>query len=344
MWDVFIFFVSAIVAVVFILACWHLPKLATRGYKPTGTITSPDENTLQDNYRKTIAQIAGGAALVLVFSWTFIKDQETLRLNGVQIVNQQFSDAAKLLANNDGKPASAESRAAAIYSLENIINSRSEYYDPVTKTLLSLLQSRSDEIQKSKQKGQEIGLDLKAALYVIGRFPRPKGYLPLDFPGFYLVGGNFSSSVGYERAEFRGAKLHVANFFDAKLVKAKFGGADMADWQSYMDTTGMILTDELTQSKPWIDYIKFNYIASFRKAKLADAVFTAVWVEGVDFREADLARTDFTRSRISRADFTGATNIGKAKFEGACYYQNIKPIGLSDAFLKSNKIGSCPPD
>jgi hypothetical protein len=65
-WSVIL--VSAIVAVAFMLCCWLLPKWATTKYAPTGAVTSPDKNTLQDNYRKTIAQIAGGAALVLAFS------------------------------------------------------------------------------------------------------------------------------------------------------------------------------------------------------------------------------------------------------------------------------------
>src|SRR5262249_40234203 len=177
-------------AILFILACWYLPMKLTRD----AGIDDPEKLAkLQDSNRKTVAQIAGGAALVLAFSWTFLKDQQTLDLSRTQTVNQQFAEAAKLLANGaDAKSSTAEGRAAAIYSLESIVNSRAEYYAPVVYTLLSLIHERQSSVRYPEgARPPHVTNDVKAAIYVIGRFPRLKNR-PLDFRELHLVGGSFS--------------------------------------------------------------------------------------------------------------------------------------------------------
>jgi hypothetical protein len=323
-------------AIGFLAALIYLPKR----YTATLEASDIDLAELRDTYRKTIAQVAGGAALLITFIWTITKDRDTIDLARAQAVNQQFAEAAKLLASNDGKTGNSESRAAAIYSMEHIVDSRKEYRDPVVNTLLSLIRSRVQNKTTPadyKQALEHIDLDLKAALYVIGRIPRPPKQ-ELELNGLYLVGGVFSSqdgrSIGYEGARFRGSKLHSANFRNAKLTGAKFEGADMADWQSH----GLPGWDKMEGSEDWR---RSPYIISFAGANLTNAVFTNVWVEGASFEGADVARANFEGTRIGRAVFTDAKNLPTASFKGACYEGRFKPQGLPENILKGLKV--CTP-
>ena len=72
----------------------------------------------------------GGAAIVLGFAWTWIKDHDTIELTRIQTSNQQFGEAATLIS---GK--SVDGRAAAIYSLGNLMQTRPEYITPVINIL-----------------------------------------------------------------------------------------------------------------------------------------------------------------------------------------------------------------
>ena len=150
---------------------------------------------------------------------------------------------------------------------------------------------------------------MKAALYVIGRFPRAKD-MPLDFRGFYLAGANFSSSRALHEANFRGAKLFASDFTNAKLAGAKFEGADMSDYDAYgnINQPGGF-TWELAQSKDWREFERFLYIPFFDNADLTNARFNRVYVNGVRFNGANLLGTNFSGANLSRADFTGAKNF-----------------------------------
>lgn len=336
MGDLVIVFVCAVVAFLFIFFCWKLPIWLTSRI----TIDDPKELAqLQDSIRKTIAQIAGGAALVLAFSWTFLKDRQTLEISKTQMVNQQFAEAAKHLAIISDPKTSSDGRAAGIYVMENIVISRGEYYAPVFNTLLALVQSQQRQMGYPEgTRPPSIPNDMKAALYVIAKFPRQKGNT-LDFRGFHLTGADFSSSRALDGINFRGAKLFVTNFTGASLIGATFDGADMSDYDAYgnINKPGGF-SWELAQSKPWKEYERFHYMTFFDNADLTNAIFRDIYVNGVSFRGANLHNTDFRGVNLSRADFTGAKNLDKAHFDGACYHELFKPEGLSDALLKKANV------
>jgi uncharacterized protein YjbI with pentapeptide repeats len=321
------------VAGLFVLACWYLPIRITSG------IAIDDRRKLtelQDSIRRTIALIAAGAVLVLAFSWTFFRDLQTLDVSRAQMTNQQFAEAARLMAGNP------DGRVAAIYAMENIVNSRGEYHSPVVNTLTSMIQTQQRQLV-AYPKGSRpppIGNDMKAALYVIGRFPRPKNP-PLDFRGFHLASASFASSRAFREANFRGAKLFAADFTGATLAGAKFEGAEMSDFDAYgnVNRPGGFTWD-LAQSKDWKDVVRFSYTTFFDSADLTNARFDRVYVNGVSFKGANLLDANFSGANLSRADFTGAENLQKAKFDGACYHELFKPEGLSEELLKAAKVTS----
>lgn len=80
-----------------------------------------------DNSRKTLAQIFGGAAIVLTFAWSFSKDSETLEQARRQNANQQYISSAQMLAESN----SVATCTAGIFSMGEVARTRSEYHMPV---------------------------------------------------------------------------------------------------------------------------------------------------------------------------------------------------------------------
>jgi hypothetical protein len=130
-----IILIAIAVALLFIAICFTLAEAATRR---AGLANNAAKATFRDSYTKTLAQVFGGAAVVLAFAWTIIKDSKTLEQSAVRAANQQFIEAAKLMADEK-----IEARAAGNYSYEKLVAAYPEYYDPVINTLLAfILQQR----------------------------------------------------------------------------------------------------------------------------------------------------------------------------------------------------------
>jgi cbb3-type cytochrome oxidase subunit 3 len=111
-----IFLICAVAAFIFILVCWVWPIYRTKALRKKDREKAAE---LEDDYRKTVAQVLGGAALVVGFSWTFLKDQRTLEQSLHDSAGKQFAEVAKLL---DSSKSAAPSRAAGIYAFESVVN------------------------------------------------------------------------------------------------------------------------------------------------------------------------------------------------------------------------------
>lgn len=288
---------------------------------------------IEDAYRRTLAQILGGAAIALTFAWTWIKDREAIEITRVQTANQQFGSAATLIASK-----SVDARAAAIYSMENLVGSRRNYYMPVANTLKSVIKAHAPGSQIEGARPSPISDDVQAAVYVLGRMPlAQKGTLDVQHLNFTKA--DFRSLKAFKGANFSGAVMYAVNFSGADLSKAIFDGVKMSDWQSF---GALEWNDKIAEA--WQTTKKgerVSFVALLDWADLTDARFKGMSVSGASFENADLSGTEFIEVDLSRAVFADARNLSKATFTKSCFGINAQPIGLSSEIVQSLQ-SPCP--
>lgn len=299
----------------FIAICLLLPLRMTREW------TFPNAQfDAVDNSRKTLAQVFGGAAIILTFAWSFSKDSETLEQARQQTANQQYLSSAQMLSDSNA----VATRSAGIFSMGKVASVRTEYHMPVRDALAAFLSTRSALMLRERMdRPTRVEADVQAAIEVLGRRDRRNDDRSrmLNLEQNYLVGANFYRLNGFQGVSFQRAFLPGANFRYADLSEARFDGASMSDWQGYGPQAWR---NEIASERRWEEWEKYLFIANFEGARLVGASFTGADLSGAKFTSADLTRADFRRANLSRADFTGALHWADAVFhnddgtEAAC--------------------------
>lgn len=325
---IFIIVATLLVAALVILAWWKIPILALR----STVITEPkDRRELEDAYRKTLAQIFAGFAVLLTFGWTLYKDRESLdqtrqqlasqqkqldsqqeqmksqqdqfgiqyKHSVTQISNQLFFDASKLLKRDE----SDATRSAALFALARIPGLRPEYLDSVIDTVVAFIKGGTKVgTEFSEPLRLPVGSDVQTAIIVL-RGLRSSYHKTLDLSDAHLTRTNFSGSLpsdAFEGANLENAALYGVDLSELNLKGTKFNGSRIADWEAYKDWSCDTPED--------IRYlnVKHRYIAKFSGSILVDAGFDNAWVGGADFSNACLAGAKFWKTDLSRANFSSA--------------------------------------
>jgi hypothetical protein len=317
---------ALIVGILFIVVCVYVPTRWTKRFR----ITDPDKKAeVEDSYRKTIAQVLGGAAIALAFAWTWVKDHETLEQTRIQSSNQQFGEAAKLIATE-----SVDARAAGAYSMESLVVARPPYYAPAVNTLKSVVKTHRPRPPAEGEEQPRVTADIQAVIYVLGRLP---GGRRLEMTDLYLAGGNFSGLSGFRDADFRGAALFATNFSGADLTGAVFDGSQMSDWESVGSKRWSYeLYQQWKKDKAWE---RARYVAWFDYANLTNTSFKNMSVAGASFQHAHLAGAKFDHVDVSRADFQYAIDLERAVFIEPCYGMQGEPLGLPPSI---KLLSPCP--
>ncbi|HEY8096771.1 MAG TPA: pentapeptide repeat-containing protein, partial [Methylobacter sp.] len=288
----------------FIAVCLILPIHLIKGREFPNA-----EYDAADNTRKTLAQIFGGAAVILTFAWTFFKDSETLTQAWQQIGTQEFISSAELLSENN----TVATRAAGIYALGRVAEVREEYHMSVRDTLVAFLTDATSLSNKEQlDRPERIKADVQAVIEVIGRrninHDNKDRSLVLDHQ--YLIGANFFGLHGFQGASFYGVKGSGANFREVNLDGSHFDGADLSDYSGY----GLKWQDNIASWADW-EWDKYRYIVNFAGASLKKATFTKARLCGAIFSDADISDVNFSGADLSRVDFRKSKNIQHAKFE-----------------------------
>ncbi|MBN6039986.1 pentapeptide repeat-containing protein [Amycolatopsis sp. 195334CR] len=163
-----------------------------------------------------------------------------------------------------------------------------------------------------------LGVDIQAALTVLGRLP---------------------TRLGVNRADLSGADLTGANLFRADLSGANLMRADLTE----SDLTFVDLTDaQLGEANlTAVLLLKVNLTgahlggADLTRSLLGDADLTDARLRGADLTEADLGGTNLTRAELSGADLSGASlgreDWARARLNGARWDdQTVWPAGIGD--------------
>jgi len=297
-----------IVVALFLLAfLWFVPQLQGR-YFSQG-VPAEEIPALVNEYRRTWAQILGGAALLsgIYFTW------RTLQVNREGQITERFTRAIDQFGSEQ-----LEIRLGGIYSLERIARESEEDHWPIMEVLTTYVRHHAPYLPVEDQQGEEEATidkkseegskeatettavlapapDIQAIMTVIRRRTRSFGTGEPDF--LHLHETNLSGANLFQ-ANLLGAHLYKANFFKANLART-----------------------HLT-------------IASFFKSNLTDADLnfadlSSATLENADLSGADLSYTDLTEANLTRADLSGANLYGAdlsgANFSGA----NLSGVNLS---------------
>ena len=319
------FLLALSVAAIFVVICAWFPAYWTKRFK----VIEPEKQAeVEDAYRRTVAQILGGAAIVLTFAWTWIKDRETLEQTRIQAANQQFGAAADLISKDD-----VDARTAGIYLMENLVAARSEYYTPVVNTLKAVIKTHAPDPVLAGGRPPAISDEVQAAIYVLGRMPRQNW--PLEMRHFYLAHADFRKLKQFQGADFSDSVMFGSNFSGADLSDAIFGGTQMSDWESF-GSAGWS-ADVVREWRGQRSWERVQFVALFDWATLTNAKFAGVSLSGASFGNSELGGVIFSRVDLSRPEFHDATGLAQAKFTDSCYGTDATPIGLPDLILRTLK-------
>ena len=278
---------------------------------------------VEDNFRKSIGQLIGGAAVILGAGLAYYQTQQTLQTQSQQskdtlqaqdeqskrtITSQQVSKGFELLSDENN----AIKRLGGIYALEGVMNTSEQYHESVVDSLCAFVRFSTG---KSANEGPP-ATDVQAALTVIRRRKPGPGKVVLahaqlpkavlddaDLRGADLNGTNLSNSklLGVDLSD--GANLVDANLTGAELFSANFSGANMSG-------------AKLNGAQP--------ISANLSGATLIDADLSEVNLNG-----ANLSGAKLDRAILDKADLRDALNLIQGQLDGACGNQTKLPRGLT---------------
>ncbi|MCK5230757.1 MAG: pentapeptide repeat-containing protein [Desulfobulbaceae bacterium] len=287
-----------------ILALWKIPVWQTSNLHKC--CTPKEIGELRDSYRKTIAQVAGGTALLagLYFTWSNL-----ITVQQGQITDR-FTRAVEQLGAED-----TAIRLGGIYALERIARDSRADQGPVIEILTAYVRNNAPQqsnnknlvkdaikkIQPELHMKAKLREDIQAILTVIGRREFQIDERPLDLRETDLSSANLVA-----------ADLRMANFTEANLSFVDFKRANLSNAQ-FWDTV--------------------LYGATLRGANLREAMFGGTELLRVDFRMANLQGALFENVQADEVQFWGAS------LDGATL-SNVdlsKAIGLSLKQLTSTR-------
>lgn len=322
---------AALVIAVQLVPEWQVRRA---GVGPTVASSQPkttpaDVASLENELRKTVIQVVGGAfaLLALYFTWRRVRVAEQ-----GHITDRYTKAIEQLGAVTDEKP-NIEVRLGAIYALERIARDSPRDHWTIMEVLTAYVRQNAsapavepteEENKAAIAKGPST--EIQAILTVLGRRRRDRRregedqHLDLshsDLRGAKLEGAHM------EQTEFIGTHLEGAVFVEPHLQRAVFRWAHMKEAQ---------LLDAHAEEADF----RWAYLqgASFISARLerADlsvahaegAYFAGAHLEEARFRGAHLEGTLFSGAYLDAADFRNARDLAAIQFIEAIGWEGAK--------------------
>jgi hypothetical protein len=287
---IWIYAVIGFGAAAFIL--WKVPQWQVSSFAESDKgIRAKDLFAMEDDARKTIAQILGGAFVLAGLYFT----ARTYLLNYEGQITDRFSKAVGQLGHE-----SIAVRLGGIYALERIAKDSTKDSWTILEVVTAYIRSNSSWKGGPEFVEQGPPTDIEAALAVIGRnniwSSHRESYLD-------LIG------VDLRRAYIANANLDGANFADAHLE-----GADLRLTSlNHSDFRGAFLGPAL---EGWngadLEYASL-ICADFTNANLLKANLSSTNLTNANFTNANLERTDLRHARgLTTKQLRSAANHEKA--------------------------------
>jgi uncharacterized protein YjbI with pentapeptide repeats len=277
--------VAGVVGVVALGAWWLWWRLPKRQVERVRLMIrdSKARADVEDNFRKTIGQLLGGAAVLIGAAFAYLQFQQQQRSSHDVLISNQVAKGFELLGNKDKEPMQ---RMGGIYALEGVMNNSEDYHQPVLETLSAFVREKT---QTETGEGRPTD-DIQAALTVIGR--RKEG-------------------VGTEEpVDLSNAHISIARLYRARLSGATLAGAILTGANlRYADLRHATLSSAILTSANLTD-------ANLRYAILYGADLTSAYLLTALLSDADLRYATLSGANLSGANLTGA-KLGNANLTGA---------------------------
>jgi uncharacterized protein YjbI with pentapeptide repeats len=286
----------------------------------------------EDNFRKTVGQALGGAAVLIGAGAAFLQftqqqqaSRDQLKAAHDLLISNQASKGFEQLANKD----SVVMRVAGIYALEGVMNAAVEYFDPAVEALRIFV--RDDTTGNVNRKPRA---DVQAALTVIGRradvqeviWRSATGRVDLSLRALDLSGANIPG------ADLRNANLSGVNLHGANLQSADMRGANL----SMFSASG----DSAVTYPSGVDLSNANLSgANLQNANLQNANLQGANLQDADMRDANLSSvyrwgrnnsiSYIAGTNLSDADLSSAINLTQEQLDQACGKPKALPPGLA---------------
>jgi hypothetical protein len=307
------------ILLLFWLLLWKLPQ-----WQVAAVPEMKDRIDLESKSRQTLAQILGGAALLVGLYFT----SQTLRTTQEGQITDRFTKAIDQL----GKDILAV-RLGGIYALERIARDSESDHWAVMEVLTAFVreqapaqtmppdQSSRGKETKERLPKQKTPSDIQAILTVIGRRTRTYGngetqYLDLhnaQLQGALLTGAQLQGArLGW--AQLQGARLGWAELQGANLLKAELQGASLQK----AELQGAHLEEAQLQG------------AHLEGAQLQGAFLGAAQLQGVYLKGAQLQGANQEGILLRGVSVGAAKNLTQEQLNGACVDEHTTlPAGLT---------------
>lgn len=316
-----------------------------------GDVVPPDVRPqLENEFRKTLAQVLGGGAVILGlwFTWTELQATQDRQ------ITDRYSRAIELLGDS-----AIVVRLGGIYALERLARDSKRDHRTIMEVLSTTLRNQrawrgtflSDSMANSVESNYPpLPSDIQAILTVVGR----RRWINSERGQYKSI--NFSA-LDLRRADLRGANLeHVildwtrlehAKLFDTDLDSASL----LATRLEYSGLHGAKLRGanlyDVHLEHAIVDSADFRG-ANLTVAHLTDAYFARTNMAGADLHETDVAGADFSQTDFSGAKLGSVRNMSRTQIEAAIIdRQTVCPDDLREfcvALLKGkSRTQGIPP-
>jgi uncharacterized protein YjbI with pentapeptide repeats len=274
---------------------WRLPKREVDRLRPM-IFDSAARANAEDNIRKTIGQLLGGAAVLIGAGLAYVQFTQQQQTSQQQFAVQEQASRDLLISNQVSKGFEQLGsdkrvvRLGGIYALEGVMNTSEQYRQPLLEALTAFVR---DSTRTDTGAGPP-ATDIQAALTVIGKQKAIR-----------------TTTLDLVKAHIPKANLRGANLTGAYLWGATLTGANLTD----ANLAGAYLT----------------LAADLGHAYLTGANLSGADLSGANLTGASLAGANLVGARLAGAKL-GSADLAGAKLTGANLFDaTITQVQLDQA-------------
>ena len=282
-----------VLAVLICVPAWQVERVRARLDKPDAYQLA----SLEDEYRRTLAQILAGCGLLVGLYWNSRRvkaTEDNVRVAEEGHITERFTRAIAQLGDKENRAI----RLGGIYALERLAKDSEKDYGPIMEVLTAYVRENATKQGKyAEEAAVKPTTDIQAILTVIGRREttgKNRGNDRLDLSNTHLHG------VVILGADLSGADLSGALLGRADLSGALLGGADLGG-----ATLSGALLSEATLSRAFLREAGLGG-AGLGGADLTNANLGGATLSGAFLREADLSGAGLGGADLTDADLTDA--------------------------------------